>query len=92
MSKPVRFWDAINGCREEAVEVGQFGVTMSLIEYAEGDHDGVTDGMYIDQRFNSPNPHPFTVEYDDGSTETWEVFGELSIDFHAHCKKEGDGE
>jgi len=84
---PVRLWDAINGCREEATDIDPFlGVEIALIDYAEKDHDGLCDGLYIKERTNTPKPHPFIVEYSDGSRETWEVYGELSVDFYADRK------
>ena len=85
--KPKLLWDAINGCREEATHIDpMWGVEVALIEYAEKDHDGLSDGLYLKECTNTPNPHPFIVEYSDGSQETWEVYGELSVDFHADLK------
>lgn len=87
--RPVRFWHAEEEEREDATEIGPGEwVDVALIEYAEADSDGQCEGRYLDERTNTPNYQPFIVEYSDGSQETWEVSGELAVDYHASKKEE----
>lgn len=80
---PFKFWDALNGTPENAIEARcplewdyPAGVAIALRNHAELEFDDHHDSVFT-------GGHPFIVEYPDGRRELWEVTGELEPTFYA---------
>lgn len=71
-------WDHFNGERDDAKRIEAVDFKAAAIAYAEGDHDGWTDGLYGDCS------QPIVVERTtDGVQLTYEVQAEMRPHFRA---------